>query len=220
MSTRLAARLALLAAVGTAALCGAAPALAVLSSDGGSGGLTPLAPADAETLVTSGEAGGGTTAVIVDGSTVLAAAALPGANTAVETGLTPEQAVGLEPAPSEDAFGVQLPKGCWANAVWHRWGTWPYQQKVTDTTYWCAVLGSHITLRTSTTTASGTLCSPSLPAAQLIAGGVGKGFTYFTMRASAVFSCATVIPWITIHESRHEDIRRDDVGATTVVRTG
>jgi hypothetical protein len=104
--------------------------------------------------------------------------------------------------------------------MWHQWGIWPYQQKVTDTTYWCAVYFNHITYRTSTTTASGTLCGVNWRAGALIGGGVGRGFTYFTNRASAGFACQTTIPWITIHTSHHEDVKRNDRGMTTLVGSG
>jgi hypothetical protein len=104
--------------------------------------------------------------------------------------------------------------------MWHQWGTWPYQQRITDTTYWCAVYGSHITYRSSTTTASGTLCAVNWRARQLIGGGVGPGFTYFTIRSSAAFACPTLIPWITLHTTHHEDVKRTDKGATTLVGSG
>ena len=53
------------------------------------------------------------------------------------------------------------------------------------------------------------------------AGGiVGRGFTYFTNRASAGFACPTVIPWITIHTTHHQDIRRGDQGGTAFVGSG
>ena len=107
-----------------------------------------------------------------------------------------------------------------ANAAWHEWGTWPYQQRITDTTYWCAIYNKHITYRTSTTTASGLLCGVQWRAGALIAGGVGRGFTYFTNRASAGFSCQTIIPWITLHTTHHLDVKRTDTGVTTQVGTG
>src|SRR5438477_205450 len=72
----------------------------------------------------------------------------------------------------------------------------------------------------ATTTASGTLCGVSWRARQVIAGGVGQGFTYFTNRASAGFGCPTTIPWFTIHTTHHEDVRRTDRGVTTLVGTG
>ena len=70
------------------------------------------------------------------------------------------------------------------------------------------------------TTASGLLCGVSWRAGVLIAGGVGKGFTSFTKRSSAGFSCQTDIPWIAIHTTHHEDVKRNDRGVTTLVGSG
>src|SRR5436853_441415 len=70
------------------------------------------------------------------------------------------------------------------------------------------------------TTSAGTLCGVSWRAGQVIAGGVGRGFTYFTNRASAGFGCPTTIPWFTIHTTHHEDVKRTDRGVTTLVGAG
>ena len=153
----------------------------------------------------------------VDGNAVLDASRLPGAQTSIESGSSAEAAVGL--ASPTDVRSASRPT-CWANYVWHQWGTWPYQQRITDTTYWCAVYNDHITYRTSSTTASGTLCGVDWRAGQLIDGGIGRGFTYFTNRASAGFSCQTVVPWITIHKTHHEDVKRNARGGWSVVGTG
>ncbi|HEY5694007.1 MAG TPA: hypothetical protein VIR14_05815 [Gaiellaceae bacterium] len=161
----------------------------------------------------------GSTTSVVDGQTALNAASVSGADTSIESGVSAQAAVGLTQLTEGNIISASRPV-CWANSYWHQWGTWPYQQRITDTTYWCAVYASHITYRTSTTTASGTLCGVSWRARQLIAGGVGRGFTYFTNRASAGFSCETVIPWITIHTTHHEDVKRTDRGVTTLVGTG
>jgi hypothetical protein len=202
MSTRLAARLAVLLAAMAAALGAATPVLAVSDGgDGGGGAATPLPPDQAVALA-SAPASSGSSTTEVDGGTALAGSTLPGAQTWVESGISPEASVGL------------------ANAAWHKWGTWPYQQRLTDTTYWCAVYGSHITYRSSSTTATGTLCGTGWTSSQLIAGGVGTGFTYFTIRSSAGWSCATVIPWITIHTSHYQDVRRGDKGGTSWVGYG
>jgi hypothetical protein len=150
----------------------------------------------------------------VSAQEALAAAALPGALVAVAPGLSLGQAVGVAPAVAAALTA------CSANAAWHEWGTWPYQQRITDTTYWCAVYNRHITYRSSSATGSGTLCATNYAASQLIGGGVGRGFTYFTVRSSAGFACQTVIPWITIHTNHHEDVKRNDVGRTTWVGTG
>ena len=175
---------------------------------------------------TDPSSGGLTATTVVDGATALAAASAPGADTEAEPDLSPDEAVGLAPLPG----GSGAPAGggslattgnrsiCWANAAWHQWGTWPYEQRITDTTYWCAVLGVKITYRTSSVTIGGTLCGYNWRASQLIGGGVG--FPFFTMRSSAGFSCPTVIPWITLHPSHHVDVRRDDRGGATFVGSG
>jgi hypothetical protein len=150
---------------------------------------------------------------------VLDASTLPGAQTSIESDVSPQAAVGLAPLIEGNVLSATRPV-CWAAYWWHQWGTWPYQQRITDTTYWCAVYNSHITFRTSTTTASGSLCGVDWRAGGLIDGGIGRGFTYFTNRASAGFSCQTVIPWITIHKTHHEDVKRNDRGVTTLVGTG
>ena len=213
MSVRRAALLAMFLATVAALLGSAAPALATT--------IVPpaLAPDEAQTLATTGTQTSGSMTEAVDGLTALNASALDGADTSIEAGLSPQAAVGLAPLIESNVISASRPS-CWANAMWHQWGTWPYQQRITDTTYWCAVYGSHITYRSSSTTASGTLCGVSWREKQLIAGGVGQGFTYFTNRASAGFSCPTTIPWFTIHTTHHEDIRRNDTGRTTLVGTG
>jgi hypothetical protein len=189
----------------------------VLASAGGAhaGDPTPLPPDQAQALATAPGTSGSTTTV-VDGLTALDAAAQPEADTSVEAGVSPQAAVGLAPLSEGNVISARRPV-CWANAAWHQWGLWPYQQRITDTTYWCAVYGSHITYRSSTTTASGTLCAVNWRARQLIGGGVGRGFTYFTMRASAGFACPTIIPWVTLHTTHHQDVKRTDRGATSFV---
>jgi len=215
MSLRRAARLAMLLAAVTAVLGSAAPALAVIDPTP-----SPLPPDQAQALATApADVPTGSTTTSVDGHTVLTAATAAGADTAIESGITPDAAVGLSPLNDGESISATRPV-CWANAAWNQWGTWPYQQRVTDTTYWCAVFASHITYRTSTTTASGTLCGVSWRTHALIGGGVGRGFTYFTNRASAGFACPTVIPWIVIHTTHHEDLKRTDRGVTTFVGSG
>lgn len=210
MSLRRAVSLAMLLVATAAVLATAVPALAADA--------TALPPDQAQSLASTGPETSGSTTTAVDGQTALDAAALPGAETSVEAGVSPDAAVGL--ATLTESVLPQTRPVCWANSYWHQWGTWPYQQRITDTTYWCAVYGNHITYRTSTTTASGTLCAISWRAGALIAGGVGPGYHYFTHRASGGFACPTIIPWITIHTSHHEDIKRTDRGVTTLVGTG
>ena len=214
MSVRRIALFAVLLATLAAALGSATSARAVTESP------TPLSPDQATALASTDAAvSSGDTTKSVDGSTALNASTLPGAQTSIESDFSPQAAVGLAPFRQGSDFSASRPV-CWANFRWHEWGTWPYQQRITDTTYWCAIYNNRITYRTSTTTASGTFCGVEWRASQLIDGGIGRGFTYFTIRASAGFSCQTVIPWITIHKTHYEDIKRNDVGLTTAVGSG
>jgi hypothetical protein len=211
MSVRQAARLALILTAMTAILGSAGLAAAADP--------TPLPPDQAQALATAPTDTTGSTTSVVDGQTVLNASTLAGAQTTIESGVSAQAAVGLAPLTEGNIVSASRPV-CWANAAWHQWGTWPYQQRITNTAYWCAVFGSHITYRTSSTTTSGTLCETNWRQIQLIGGGVGRGFTYFTLRSSAGFSCPTIIPWITIHTSHHEDVKRTDRGVTTFVGSG
>lgn len=212
MDVRRAARPALLLATLAAVLGSATVARAVIAQTP-----TPLPPDKATALATAApDVAGGSSTRVVDGSTALAAANQPGAQTSIESGISPQAAVGLMPMTEASVLSSARPT-CWANAMWRRWGIWPYEQKITDTTYWCAIYNNHITYRTSTTTASGTLCGVNWRAGALIAGGIGRGFTYFTNRASAGFACETTIPWITIHTTHSEDVKRTDRGATIQV---
>jgi len=180
----------------------------------------PLPPDQATTLASTDAAvTSGSSTQPADAAAVLDAATLPGAQTSIESDLSPQAAVGLA-LPSDGSVLSATRPVCWANYRWHEWGTWPYQQRITDTTYWCAVYNNHITYRTSSTTASGTLCGVDWRTTQLIDGGIGRGFTFFTNRASAGFSCQTVVPWITIHKTHHQDVKRNDRGGTTAVGSG
>jgi hypothetical protein len=179
-----------------------------------------MSPDDATLLATATPTvASGSSTSPVDGTTVLDAASQPDAQTSIESGISPQAAVGLTSLIEGNVLSATRPV-CWANSIWHQWGIWPYQQRITDTTYWCAVWNNHITYRTSTTTASGTLCGVNWRAGALIGGGIGRGFTYFTNRASAAFSCETTIPWITLHTTHHEDVKRNDHGGTTLVGSG
>jgi len=209
-----------LTAVAAGAVIAATAALGPAAS-AGAGAPRPLDPDTAAALVSA------TTAVSSGSSTrgvspteALAAALLPGAAVSVAPGVSLQQAVGVAGA----AKGSTLPAAtagstaCWANAMWHQWGTWPYEQKITDTTYWCAVYPSRITYRSSSTTTDGTLCGTSWRSSQLIAGGIG--FSWFTIRSSAGFSCPTAIPWVTLHPSHYEDVARTASGGTSLVGSG
>lgn len=222
MSKRVAVALAMLLAAAVAALGGAAVAFADGSAPAALADdvATPLSPDDAAALVTAPGTASLSNTTVVDPGTALAAASSPGAVTDVESDLTVAEAVGLDQTQTAALLDGAAPTKttCWSDAASGRWGIWPYEQKLTDTTYWCAIYGSKITYRTSSVTGGGTLCGLNWRASQLIAGGVG--FPSFTMRSSAGFSCPTVIPWIVLHPSHYIDVRRNDTGGASIVGSG
>jgi hypothetical protein len=154
----------------------------------------------------------------------LAAASVAGAVVSVAPGLSLQEAVGLAPAvggPTRRMYAAGRASAytaCSANSAWHEWGTWPYQQRITDTTYWCAVYGERITYTSSTANGSGTLCSTNWTSSQLVSGGIG--YSWFVTRSSAGFSCPTAIPWISLHPSHYEDVARNAWGSTSEVGSG
>jgi hypothetical protein len=185
----------------------------------------PLPPAQAQALLDAPGAQSSTVTRSVDPQEALAAASLPGAVVSVAPGLSLSQAVGLSPSVSLSA-GASAVVGpaaadtpsCAASSMTTPWGLWPYDLHITDTTYWCVVVGDHITYRSSSVDAWGTFCGTGWTTSQLISGGIG--FSWFVMRSSAGFSCPTTIPWITLHPSHYEDVSRNDWGSTSIVATG
>lgn len=153
----------------------------------------PLSPDDAEALATAPAAvSSGETTTPVSANDALAA---------------PRQA-------SSDLALLANPTMCWADRAWWQWGTWPYEQRITNTTFWCAVYGQRITYRSTTVTTSGTLCGTNWRASQLIGGGIG--FHGMTIRASAGFSCPTVLPWLTLHPTHYLDVFFGDRGRAVI----
>jgi hypothetical protein len=178
------------------------------------GGARPLPVAEATALAAAGGSSGSSTWA-VSADQALAAASQPDATVSVAPGLSLREAVGLG---STAAVAAEAASGCAANAAWWQWGTWPYEQRITDTTYWCAVYCDRITYRSSSVTGGGTLCSTNWTGSALISGGIG--YSWFVMRSSAGFSCPTVIPWITLHPSHSLDVSRNAWGNSAIVATG
>ncbi|MDX6466705.1 MAG: hypothetical protein QOI27_1745 [Gaiellaceae bacterium] len=206
------------AAALAAALVAASAASAASADPGGK----PLPPAQAQALIAAPAAvASGSATRSVTGQEALAAASAAGAVVSVAPGLSLQQAVGLVPTPggpTRRSYGARRASGytaCSANSAWYEWGTWPYQQRITDTTYWCAVYGERITYTSSTSNGSGTFCSTSWTSSQLIGGGIG--YSWFVTRSSAGFSCPTAIPWISLHPSHYEDVARNAWGSTALV---
>lgn len=200
--------------------------VALVPAAGAAGSPQPTTPAQAQALISAPAlVASGSVTRSVSPQEALSAASLPGAIVSVAPGLSPAQAVGLSPAVSvstSTSSSIVRPIGtttastaCNANAAWYEWGTWPYQQRITDTTYWCAVYGDHITYTSSTTNGSGTLCGTSWTSNQIISGGIG--FSWFVNRSSAGFSCPTAIPWVSLHPSHYQDVSRNAWGSTALV---
>jgi hypothetical protein len=199
-----------------------------LTSTASASGPQPLPQAQAQSLIDAPGAAPSISATRpVSAREALAAASAPGAVVSVAPGMSLLQAVGLAPAVSLSAAPASVlgpvgatasSVGCSSNAVTASWGTWPYEQHLTDTTYWCAVYGDHITYTSSTTTATGTLCGTAWTTTQMISGGIN--YSWFVTRASAGWSCPTAIPFFSLHPSHHEDVSRNAWGSTSVVETG
>jgi len=201
-------------------------ALVLLVPMASAGDPQPLAPDQAQALISAASPVAATSVTRrVSPQEALAATSAPGALTSVAAGMTLAQAVGLAPTdgPVRSTSAMARPAkaayyGCESNqSGWH-WGLWPYDQNITDTTYWCAIYGSSITFRTTTVTATGTLCGTSWTASALISGGIG--YSWFTMRASAGWSCPSDIPWITWHPSHYLDTAHNAWGNSAQVGSG
>lgn len=123
-----------------------------------------------------------------------------GAATTVEKALAAGKTVGANVESSPEPKSV-----CWwTGGLWHEWGTWPYQQRVTEERYWCATgYGGAQTYRVSHVRGGTTLCDWSNAYGYRIDG--GNGYTWTTVRSGAHFDCPTSIPYITIHTDRWQD---------------
>ena len=211
----------------TGVVIAAIAALVVLVPMASAGDPQPLAPDQAQALVTGPSPVSATSLTRrASPQEALAAASIPGATTTVAPGMTLSQAAGVVgPIGGTLTTTSPLVKPAAADSVacesnvsgWH-WGIWPYDQNITDTTYWCAVYGVAITYRTTSVTATGTFCGTSWTSSALISGGIGAN--WFTMRASAGWSCPTDIPWITLHPSHYLDTSHNAWGNSDQVRTG
>ena len=104
--------------------------------------------------------------------------------------------------------------GCSANRAYRTWGR-ADEQQLSDTTYWCAVFGDHITYYSTTVNATGTLCNTGWTSNQVISGGIG--YTWFVTRSSAGWSCPTVVPWLNLHPSHYMDYSRNAWGNTEYI---
>jgi hypothetical protein len=187
----------------------------------------PLSPAQAQALIAGPAVQGPSVTRSVSPQEALAAASRPGAVVSIAPGLSLAQAVGLGSTADAVTSTSSLAKpeaaatastACASTQSGWQWGTWPYEQTINDITYWCVIYGSAITYRSTSVTATGTLCGSAWTASQLISGGVG--YTWFVMRASAGWNCPTVIPYVILHQSHYLDTAHNDWGNSAQVGTG
>ena len=155
------------------------------SAGNGNGKAKPLDPAQAQIFASAGGASLGTSVAPVSKDDALAASRLPGAQTEIASGFaTTQQAVAAS-------------TGCAAYVSGWGWGTWPYDQQVYDHTYYCAVIGDHITYRSTTVTTGGTICGTESRDDWIVSGGIG--YSWMVVHAQARFACPTAVPWLVLH---------------------
>jgi len=179
---------------------------------------TPVNPAPVGKLANTLPITGGGQVQPITPQEALSAASEPGAQVEVADGLTLKQAVGLEttaPARSTSADVAFAVVSCWSWAPWVQWGTWPYQQRVTNNFHWCAVYGDHITSWSEHVALSATLCGYSDAYGYRQVGGAGYGVV--RVRAGGNFSCPTAVPWVTYHYNRWFDTSFYTRGSAAIV---
>ena len=169
----------------SAVLLLAAVVVPIAQAGNGNGKAKPLDAAQAQVLASAPGASLGTTIGPASPLDALAAASQPGAQTELAPGFaTPAQAIAAS-------------TGCASYQSGWGWGTWPYDQQVYDHTYYCAVIGDHITYRSTTVTTGGTLCGTESRDNWIVSGGIG--YFWMVVHAQARFACPTVVPWVTLH---------------------
>jgi hypothetical protein len=205
--------------IGVAVIAALVLVVPMASADNGP---QPLSPDQAQSLIS----GPGVVTVgpirQVSARDVIAAAAAAGATTAVQPGLTLQQAVGVGPVvPHGPALGTVAAAAavrCWSDDMSASFGWWPYEQNLHQTAYWCAVFDDHITAYSVTTYATGSLCGTSWAQSQFISGGVG--YSWFTIQSLAGWNCPTAVPWITLHPSHWMNVARNDQATDQINATG
>lgn len=149
------------------------------------------------------------------GDEALAAARIPGAMTEVAPGLTPRQAVGLDPV---RRLARRLSTtDCWNAGDGVTWDYWPYDRHLNDSTYWCGN-GGVITYRSSHASQSQNLCSPQGTYGYKIVGGAGE--TYVAWREGGNWACPSAFPWITFYPNDWMDIYANGSGGYWVYESG
>ena len=171
------------AALAVLAVLGAAPS--ALAAKPGPPAAARAAPDEALVLASTPGGSDGVIVRQVSQAAALAAAQQPGSKVDVAPGVT------------NAATAAAAANACFSwHSGWH-WGTWPYDQHIDEYTYYCAVYGQSITMRSTNVTAGGALCGVESRDNWITSGGIG--YFWMVVHAQARFSCPTVVPWIHIH---------------------
>jgi hypothetical protein len=170
-------------------------------------------PAQAQAPVYSEPTTGGGTITSITPAQAYSLALAPATKSEVDGGLTLAQSVGLQPGGMASTVAI----ACWRWVPWAQWGTWPYQQKVSDDVSWCAAYGDHITSWSSHVSLNTYFCDSSGPYGYKQAGGVGSGVV--RLRAGGYFGCPTTVPWVTLHYNRWFDTSFYTRGSAAIVAT-
>jgi hypothetical protein len=83
-------------------------------------------------------------------------------------------------------------KRCWFWTLWVEWGVFPYQNRISNDTYWCSMYGSYVSYRSSHVRLGKSVCTAGGANNQHIGGGIGQW--YMQTRSSGTFSCG--LPYI------------------------
>jgi hypothetical protein len=83
-------------------------------------------------------------------------------------------------------------KHCWFWTLWVEWGVFPYQNRISNDTYWCSMYGTYVSYRSSHVRLGKTVCNAGGANNQHIGGGIGQW--YIQTRSSGTFSCG--LPYI------------------------
>jgi hypothetical protein len=176
---------ALAAAVAALAVLGTAPSAPAKPGQPGQPGSVKFSPDEAQALASAPGGSDGVVVQHVPASAAVAASQEPGARVEVAPGF------------SSAATAAAAANACFSwHSGWH-WGTWPYNQSIDEYTYYCAVYGQYITMRSTNVTAGGALCGVESRDNWITSGGIG--YFWMVVHAQARFSCPTVVPWIHVH---------------------
>jgi hypothetical protein len=138
----------------------------------------------------------------------LAAMRKAGARVEIMDGMTPEQAVGLDPSGPATTNVVESGgggsgaygdfRGCWSAPPWVSWGMYPYQQTLGAWVSWCARQYA-ITYWSASSWESTSLCTTGSNDVFKLWG--GKGYAVTDVRVYGNFACGIpkVGGWSTFH---------------------